>query len=204
MPPHSSHPISSLRREHASMGTLHHDLCRMLYLPTPLTTDTRPPAKLLSQLSRYPNPALWGFPIDQDHIAAEFRKTVPPGLVEHDRLSRLQIHCRQYFSGLAVQCNDIWDSPTTGVRNVRSKGKPKLIMSIVKCTRPDDRFLPPPDKIEEMRKIVVALGFTGEPGWFTGKDIGWSKNVAQQIPFPLSHLSLACLRGFPGALFYKF
>jgi hypothetical protein len=51
-------------------------------------------------------------------------------------------------------------------------GRPKYIMAIVRCTRPDDQLLPPTDKIEKMRKAVVALGFTGESGWFVGKDIG--------------------------------
>ncbi|KAF8804672.1 hypothetical protein BYT27DRAFT_7300529 [Phlegmacium glaucopus] len=143
-----------------------------LHLPTPLTTYTRRPAKLLSQLSCYPNHALWGFPIDLNRVLAEFKKNLPPDLADHDRLHRLQIHCGQYFSGLAEQCNGIWDSPTTDFLPVRCKGKPKYIMAIVKCTCRDDQFLPPPDKIEEMRKIVVALGFGGEPAWFIAKDIG--------------------------------
>jgi len=48
----------------------------------------------------------------------------------------------------------------------RSKGKPKIIMAIFKCTHADDRLLqvPPPEKIEEMREIVVALGFERDIG----------------------------------------
>ncbi|KAF8814381.1 hypothetical protein BYT27DRAFT_7082453, partial [Phlegmacium glaucopus] len=52
------------------------------------------------------------------------------------------------------------------------KGKVKYIMAIVKCTRRDDQFLPPPNKMGEVRKIVVALGFDGGPSWFIAKDIG--------------------------------
>ncbi|KAF8808597.1 hypothetical protein BYT27DRAFT_7188729 [Phlegmacium glaucopus] len=133
--------------------------------------DTHP-AKLLSQLSSYPNNALRGLPIDLNHILAEFKKNLPPDLADHDRLHHLHINCGQYFSALAEQCNGILDSPTTDFLPVRCKGKPKYIMAIVKCTRRDDQFLPPPDKIEGMRAIVVALGFDGEPGWFIAKDIG--------------------------------
>ena len=46
---------------------------------------------------------------------------------------------------------------------MHSKGKARLIVAIVKCTHPDDRLLPPADKIEEMRKVVVGLGYKGEP-----------------------------------------
>ncbi|KAF8814380.1 hypothetical protein BYT27DRAFT_7179537 [Phlegmacium glaucopus] len=41
--------------------------------------DTSRPAKLLSQLSRYPNHALWSFPIDLNYILAEFKKKFTPG-----------------------------------------------------------------------------------------------------------------------------
>ena len=135
-----------------------------------LTTDPNPPAQLLSQLSRYPNPALWGFPINSAHILAEFDKTLPalPPDLEDEDDSRFFRYCSKYFSELENQCNDIWVSPKVGasVRQVRSKGKPKLIVAIVKCTHPDDRLLPPADKIDEMRNVVVALGFKGEPAWF--------------------------------------
>ena len=46
---------------------------------------------------------------------------------------------------------------------MHSKGKSRLIIAIVKCTHPDDRLLPPADKIEEMRKVVVGHGYKGEP-----------------------------------------
>ena len=36
-------------------------------------------------------------------------------------------------------------------------------LPIVKCTHPDDRLLPPAEKIEEMRKVLVALGLKGSP-----------------------------------------
>ena len=53
---------------------------RYIVLTIPLTTLTDPsrPAKLLSQLSLYPNPSLWGFPIKSTHILAEFHKTITP------------------------------------------------------------------------------------------------------------------------------
>jgi len=126
------------------------------------------PAQLLSQLSRYPNPALWGFPIDTAHILAEFHKTLPQDLNDDDADDLLFGYCSKYFSELANQCDDIWESPNVraGVRHVCSKGKPKTIIAIVKCTHADDRLLPPAEKIEEMRKIVVAKGFKGESGWF--------------------------------------
>ena len=74
----------------------------------------------------------------------------------------------EIFLGAENQCDDMWRSPKVGanVREVHSMGKARLIVAIVKCTHPDDRLLPPADKIEEMRKVVVGLGFEGEPGWF--------------------------------------
>ena len=133
--------------------------------------DPSRPAQLLSQLSRYPNPALWGFPLDSDHIIAEFNKTLPPDFTGDDK-SRFSLYsrfCLDFFWDLAMQCDGIWASrkATAGVRMVRSKGKStKRIIAIVKCTHADDRLLPPPEKIEELRKLVVALGFEEEPGWF--------------------------------------
>ena len=140
-------------------------ICYIVLTPMPLTTDPSRPAQLLSPLSRYPNPALWGFPIDTAHILTEFHKTLPP---DNDDKSCLFRYCSEYFWGLANQCNDIWQPPMAraGVRHVRSKGKPKIIIAIVKCTHADDRLLPPAEKIEEMRKLFVELGFKGEPGWF--------------------------------------
>ena len=140
---------------------------RYIVLTMPLTTLTDPsrPAKLLSQLSLYPNPSLWGFPIKSTHILAEFHKTITP---ETDDDAHLFSYCSNYFSELENKCNDIWTSPKlrAACQQVRVNGKPMIIVAIVKCTHPDDRLLPPAEKIEEMRKVVVALGFKGEPGWF--------------------------------------
>ena len=140
-----------------------------LYCTYPFIPDPSYPAQLLSQLSRYPNPSLWGFPISSAHILAEFDKIQLPPDLEDDDDSHFFRYCSKYFSELENQCDDIWTSPKVGasVRQVRStKGKARLIVAIVKCTHPDDRLLPPADKIEEMKKVVVALGFKGEPGWF--------------------------------------
>jgi hypothetical protein len=137
----------------------------------PLTTDPSRPAQLLSPLSSYPNPALWGFPLDKDQIMAGFKKLDKPSSPDSDSDDDDDSHffryCSKYFWDLGNQFSDIWVSKTrAGVRQVRSKGKPQLIIAIVKCTHADDRLLPPAEKIEEMRKLVVALGFKGEPGWF--------------------------------------
>jgi len=43
-------------------------------------------------------------------------------------------------------------------------------MGIVKCTHREDSFLPPPEKIEEMRKAFEAEGFVEEPGWFFARN----------------------------------
>jgi hypothetical protein len=126
------------------------------------------PAVLLSYSLRFHAIlTLWGFPIDTAHILTEFHKTSPPDNYDDDD-SPLFRYCSKYFWGLANQCNDIWQPPKAraGVRNVRSQGKPQIIIAIVKCTHADDRLLPPAEKIEEMRKLFVELGFKGEPGWF--------------------------------------
>ena len=108
-----------------------------------------------------------GAPLKSAHILAEYDKIRPPDL-DDENDAHFSRYCSKYFSELENQCNDIWRSPKVraSVREVHSKGKPRLIIAIVKCTHPDDRLLPPADKIEEMRKIVVGLGFKGEPGWF--------------------------------------
>ncbi|KAF8814378.1 hypothetical protein BYT27DRAFT_7179535 [Phlegmacium glaucopus] len=61
--------------------------------------DTSRPAMLLSQLSRYFNHAVWGFPIDPDHILAEFKRNLSPDLAQHDRLRHFQIHLSSIHLG---------------------------------------------------------------------------------------------------------
>ena len=97
-------------------------------LTMPLTTDPSLPAKLLSQLSLYPNPSLWGFPIKSSHILVEFHKTITP---ETDDDSHLISYCSNYFSDLKNQCNDIWTSPKlrAACRQVRVNGKPMIIVA---------------------------------------------------------------------------
>ena len=151
----------------------------VLYLPIP---DPSRPAQLLSQLARYPNPSLWGFPLKSALILAEYDKILPPDSDDENDAHFFR-YCSNYFSELENQCDYIWSSPKVGasVREVHSMGKARLIIAIVKCTHPDDRLLPPADKIEEMRKVVVGLGFKGEPGWFNLSD--QNKDVAQNLFF---------------------
>ena len=98
-------------------------------------------------------------------ILAEIKKAHP----DDDDESHISRTSSEYFTELEDHCNDIWESPKVGAtvwEVLNTKGKAKLIVAIIKCTHPDDRLLPPADKIEEMRKIFVARGFTGEFGWF--------------------------------------
>lgn len=143
-----------------------------------LITDPRRPAQLLSQLSSYPNPALWGFPIDSEftYIRAKFDesdKNLPSDASRREsRSSRYGRFSMNYLWDLGSQCNKILGYPkaSAGIREVLSEGKSKFILAIVKCTHPDDRLLPPADQIEEIRKIAVPLGFKGEPGWYIKAD----------------------------------
>ena len=94
----------------------------VLYLPTGIPYPSRP-AQVLSQLSRYPNLSLWGFPLKSAHILAEYDKIRSPDL-DDENVAHFFRYCSKYFSELENQCDDIWRSPKVraSVREVHSKG----------------------------------------------------------------------------------
>ncbi|KAJ3504089.1 hypothetical protein NLJ89_g8122 [Agrocybe chaxingu] len=138
------------------------------------TTDKYPPSRLIRRrLERYPNAALWGFPVDRKRMLADFKKTAPPNIDSEEYMSLLGDHVIRVLSELDAKCNEIWYSPTTSTKQVYSKGArtgEKTVVALVKCTRSEDKFLPPPDKVEELKKVFAAQGFTEEPGWFIAAD----------------------------------
>jgi len=73
-----------------------------------------------------------------------------------------------FFSKLELMCLIIWSSPSViRATDVHSLGKEmKIVLGLIKCTRSDDKFLPPPDKVEELKAAFAAKGFTEEPSWY--------------------------------------
>jgi len=65
----------------ATMALGTHNLHTILFLhsqSTATTNNHRPARLLVRRLERYPNAALWGFPVDLKLILAKFNETVPP------------------------------------------------------------------------------------------------------------------------------
>ncbi|KAF8959757.1 hypothetical protein BDZ97DRAFT_1761270 [Flammula alnicola] len=138
------------------------------------TTDNRPPARLIiRRLERYPNAAIWGIPVDLSLMVAEFKRTAPPNIGGEERMRLLDIYVDRVFSVLEAKCRSVWRSGIIGPREVYASGKrsgEKTIIAVVRSTRPDDKFLPPPDKVEELKKFFAAQGFTEDPDWFIALD----------------------------------
>ena len=40
-------------------------------------------------------------------------------------------------------------------------------LALFRCTRRDDKFLPPPEILQKLRDIMAKEGFTAKPYWFT-------------------------------------
>ncbi|CAA7266529.1 unnamed protein product [Cyclocybe aegerita] len=81
-------------------------------------------------------------------------------------MSLLGDHAIGVLSDLEAKCEEVWYSPTTGTKQVYSKDSrigEKTIVALVKCTRCEDKFLPPPDKVEEL-KVFAEQGFTEQLG----------------------------------------
>ena len=64
-----------------------------------LIPDPSRPAWLLSQLARYPNPSLWGFPLKLTLILAEYDEIRPPDS-DDENDAHFSRYCSNYFSKL--------------------------------------------------------------------------------------------------------
>ena len=118
-----------------------------------------------------PNAALWGFPVDRDRMLTDFKKAVPTNMDSEKYWSLLDDHVITVLSELHNQFQEVWYSPTT-CKQVYFEGArtgEQIIVALVKRTRREDKFLPPPDKVEEL-KVFAAQGFIEHPGWFIAMD----------------------------------
>jgi len=112
---------------------------------------------------------VWGFIIDYERIFADVEIQWKGSNLDRDqRRNLLQSRVIKVLSELESECDEIWDCHTTGTVETSVQGTPTTLMAIVKCTRRNDKFLPPPDKVEELKKVFVMYGFGAEPGWFIG------------------------------------
>lgn len=138
------------------------------------TADKRPPARLIRRrLERYPRAALWGFPVDYERMLAGFKSAAPTNIDKEKYWSLLDDHVIRVLSELHEKCQEIWYSPTTSSKQVYLQGArtgEQTIVALVKSTRREDKFLPPPDKVEELKKVFAVRGFTEQPGWFVAMD----------------------------------
>jgi hypothetical protein len=130
--------------------------------------DNLPPALLLRRLARYPNPAVYGFPLNTDLIISSFESAKHPNLTEDTRGELLQTHVVEVLSHLEGECRAVWHSNAINHESLSldADDEYKIILVIVKCTRPDNKFIPPPEKLKELKNIMAREGFTEEPGWF--------------------------------------
>jgi hypothetical protein len=105
-------------------------------------------------------------------MLADFKKATPTNMDSEKYWSLLDDHVIRVLSELHNKCWEVWYSPTTSSKQVYFEGSrtgEQTIVALVKCTRREDKFLPPPDKVEELKK-VFAQGFTEHPGWFIAMD----------------------------------
>ena len=138
------------------------------------TADKRPSARLIRRrLERYPRAALWGFPVDHERMLADFKKATPTNTDKEKYWSLMDDHVIRVLSELHEKCQEIWYSPTTGNKQVYCQGArtgEQTIVALVKSTCREDKFLPPPDKVEELKEMFAVQGFTEQPGWFIAMD----------------------------------
>ncbi|KAF8891595.1 hypothetical protein CPB84DRAFT_1826219 [Gymnopilus junonius] len=139
------------------------------------TAGKATPSQPLRPLSRYPKPAAWGFVLDDDCIAACLKKkadAMASGTEDIDTESPEYMQlCQDFYAELTDKCNKIThDEPLARHRLIRVKGNPLEEIAIVFTwhTRPDDKLIPSPDKVEELKKMLATYGFDGEPGWHIG------------------------------------
>jgi hypothetical protein len=137
-------------------------------------TDKRPSGRLIVRpLERYPNAAIWGFPIDHKRLVANFEDSAPPNISPQEHEDLLEDHIIRVLWDLQTKCRQVWSAPTICTRQAYWKSSPtreKTITVLVRCTRREDMFLPPPEKVGELKKTFAAYGFTEEPGWFVAAD----------------------------------
>jgi len=118
------------------------------------------------------DPAVWGFPIDSSVIIANFKRTTP----DDERLQEIAKYSPRVSGELRKKCRRMWSSPagmlSTPVQ-VYSSDNSKIIIALIRSTCCEDTFLPPQDKVEELKAVLTAEGFTEEPDWF----IWWHTRV---------------------------
>ncbi|KDR84051.1 hypothetical protein GALMADRAFT_205819 [Galerina marginata CBS 339.88] len=130
-----------------------------------------PSAKLLRRTQSFPNFAGWGFLLDLERLKEHAKGEVPNStFTDPARLwGARQTRMIALIPELRGKCHDIWPCfRTSGAMQTTFQGEPETVVAIFKCTRRDDKFLPPPESIEKMKELFVSYEFTKEPGWFIG------------------------------------
>jgi hypothetical protein len=108
---------------------------------------------------------VWGFPLDFTILIANSKKAAPPNTVGFE----LAEYSREIAGELKEKCSNIWSSPgmiTTTAHVFSPDNSEKVVIALLRSTRPDDSFLPPLDKMEELKTVFAEQGFMEEPGWF--------------------------------------
>ena len=138
------------------------------------TADKCPSAHLIHRrLEHYPHAALWGFPVDYKCTLTDFKKAALTNIDKEKYWSLLDDHVIRVLSELHKKCQEIRYLPTTSSKQVYLQAAhtgEQTIVTLVKSTHREDKFLPPPDKVEELKKVFAVRGFTEQPGWFIAMD----------------------------------
>lgn len=110
-------------------------------------------------------PVIFGFPIDVLELYESIDRVIPivgdPNSKENDKMYRFDDLREQLLS----QCNTIWSTKMKLV-HMYVDGKLTFIVSLVKCSRPDDRLIPNGEQLEKLKEVLRPSGFTQEPRWF--------------------------------------
>jgi hypothetical protein len=107
---------------------------------------------------------LYGFPIDYVTLTKTCEKILPlePGSTEEEKCGIRRRQLAYTISYLCGVCNDVWVEMKPGY----SKGLGYcVVLALFVCTRPNKKFIPEDEKLEELMKILAQEGFTEEPRW---------------------------------------
>lgn len=136
--------------------------------------------RLLPPSTKYVNPTAFGFPLDDGLLQKKARDLDPESSDGSD--------CDKPSGMLALM-----DKPEGLYRKILPNSQPRLVcgfvdryldkantaysygdkdedvhfLALFKCTRPDERFLPPPETLQKLKDVMAAEGFSEAPYWFT-------------------------------------
>jgi len=139
-----------------------------------------PPARLLPSSTKYVCPAGFGFRLDEAVLHKQSKALAPPpdpDSSDEDNdsddeepeglsklISKLQYMANDIFPkyDARVVCGSAWVSNN---REESDYSFEEIFLVLFKCTRRDDRFIPPPEPLQKLKEAMAKDGFVAEPCW---------------------------------------